>query len=360
MEREITKELLPYFSEKTQYQYYDEYKKKIKSVRNIENKFICLKGLASSTPLIGSIAFGMEKLGGGFYFRFNGKGIVVDPGIGFVTLMHQNNIFIDDIDVVIVTHNHLDHNADVRAIASLLYDYNRNKSRAVEFFDDFFSVNKMKHNIEWYLDDATYEMANSELDKGSYNKLSAFLPDTSYDILEGIKIRVFNTDHIKNCKNTYGLVLEFYEDNEVYKWGYTSDTKYFENLNQYLNGCDVCILNISDIYPKDIKGLVAKNSHLGFDGCINILKECTFNVALISEFCCMNGDYRHEIVKSMRKYVSQDVSIFAAEKGMSVSIDGKSMYCSRCGKDELFKDIKCVRPRNEFEELEYICHDCLI
>ena len=46
--------------------------------------------------------------------------------------MHKNGIYINDIDIVIITHDHLDHNADAKVISSLLYDLNNYKSA-----DDF-------------------------------------------------------------------------------------------------------------------------------------------------------------------------------------------------------------------------------
>lgn len=72
-------------------------------------------------------AFSGTSSGGGFYFRWHGLGIAVDPGIGFITSMHEHQIFIDDIDVIIVTHAHIDHNGDVRGLASLPYEFNKGR-----------------------------------------------------------------------------------------------------------------------------------------------------------------------------------------------------------------------------------------
>lgn len=154
--RDVPEYIKPYFDEASQFQHYYEYEKSNRLRRDIEDKFICLKGFSSSTPVINSAAFGRECLGGGFYFRYKGFGIAVDPGIGFTSLMHRNNIFIDDIDTVIVTHSHLDHNCDVGVLSALKYDYNRNKSREREFFEEFFDCNKDKpHRITWYMDEET-------------------------------------------------------------------------------------------------------------------------------------------------------------------------------------------------------------
>lgn len=82
-------------------------------------------------------------MGGGFYFRYKGHGVAVDPGIGFTLLMHRNNIFIDDIDSVIVAHSHLDHNSDVGILSALKYDYNRNRAGNAVFSKTSLSAAKL-------------------------------------------------------------------------------------------------------------------------------------------------------------------------------------------------------------------------
>ena len=110
IEKRIIPEYLEqYFPARTQLQYYLDYEKHAKQSRSIENTFICLKGFSSATPFFRSSTFNRPGLGGGFYFRWQGVGVAVDPGIGFMSLMHEHSIFIDDIDVVIVTHAHIDH-----------------------------------------------------------------------------------------------------------------------------------------------------------------------------------------------------------------------------------------------------------
>ena len=73
--RNVPDYIKPYFNEVSQFQHYYEYAKSVKNRRNIEEKFVCLKGFSSTTPVINSAAFGRECLGGGFYFRCGGHGI---------------------------------------------------------------------------------------------------------------------------------------------------------------------------------------------------------------------------------------------------------------------------------------------
>jgi ribonuclease BN (tRNA processing enzyme) len=59
--------------------------------------------------------------GGGYYIVFRGKGIAIDPGFNFVENLYSEGFSIADIHYVIVTHDHIDHTADVDTILSLHY-----------------------------------------------------------------------------------------------------------------------------------------------------------------------------------------------------------------------------------------------
>jgi hypothetical protein len=64
--------------------------------------------------------------GGGYFLRWNDKGTVVDPGCSFIRLFQAHTSYgIADIDMVIVTHDHLDHSQDVGTLISLFREYNK-------------------------------------------------------------------------------------------------------------------------------------------------------------------------------------------------------------------------------------------
>lgn len=357
--RDIPEYIQPYFDEVSQFHHYREYERGIGLKRNIEDKFICLKGFSSSTPIFNSAAFGRECLGGGFYFRFRGYGIVVDPGIGFVSLMHRNNIFINDIDAVIVTHSHLDHNCDVGAISALLHDYNSNKQRERSFFEKFLECGVDEpHNITWYMDEETEQSTQYILDAKDVHLLSECCDGKSIELCEDIRLYAVRTKHIKGNDKTYGIKLCFGSDAVNNKWGYTSDTCYFDELGDFFEGVSVLLFNISDIYPSDVEGRKSKRSHLGFDGSVTLLKRVIPEIALASEFCCTNGDYRYEIVKALRKVTG--TCVYPSDPGFMMDIDKKFIRCSLCGKNIPPDDIRITRPEKEFGKIQYICSSCLL
>lgn len=59
-------------------------------------------------------------IGGGYFLWHKGHGIAIDPGFGFVyALYFYHGITIRDINTVIITHDHMDHNADLETIILL-------------------------------------------------------------------------------------------------------------------------------------------------------------------------------------------------------------------------------------------------
>lgn len=66
--------------------YLDHYKRRISQTGNI---LVMLKGFSSSTPILLNYAQNTNFYsGGGFYIRWNGTGIAVDPGYLFIQNLH--------------------------------------------------------------------------------------------------------------------------------------------------------------------------------------------------------------------------------------------------------------------------------
>ena len=80
--------------------------------------------------------------------------------------------------------------------------------------------------------------------------------------------------------------------------------------------------------------------------------------ALASEFCCTNGDYRHEIVKALREFSS--MCVFPSDPGLTMDIKGNVIKCSVCGKNAPVDSIRTAHPKKEFGSIQYICPDCLL
>lgn len=362
---DLSPQIEAYFCERSHYKHYINYKEHVSLTRNIDDMLICLKGVSSSTPFFHSSAFD-DVVGGGFYFRYRGKGIVIDPGIGFVTQMHRNNIFIDDIDYVIISHNHIDHCNDASSLSAMNYDYNKCLGREHKFFSNFFEIDKPNHSIVWIVDDASSKQVKGFIDSESESKselvlLSDIVRNCTdyYSICDFISIKAIHTKHIKDSNDSFGIKLKFKGDGVDYIWGYSSDTSFFPELLVFFDDCKAIVLNVSDIYPSDLKLSKLKSSHLGYTGCQQIIEKTKSDLVLISEFACINGDNRFEIAQLLSKCAAGS-SVLPTEIGLKISISVDNAICSICNQPQPLDQIKTLRPRKSFSKLKYVCNKCLL
>ena len=362
------------------------------------NCMVILKGFSSSTPMLLNYASNDSCYrGGGFFIRWNGKGIAVDPGYLFVQNLHQEGYSVLDVDIVIVTHEHIDHSSDIRLLDDLHYHAAvNNEDYRYKWNSEEYTVDKEKvstHKISWYLDAVTYDIVQILAKKGSGFDQSCnelFKVDVEKEdeisITDDIKMRIFLTYHemYKNkektefYKHTFGVCFEC---NSVAGSkrviGYTSDTSlsvddtFKENMMQKFETCDILIANISGIYEDDILLENKKKKHLGYFGCYEIIyelmKKSTLNLkyCFLSEFSNQVTDIRYDVSKYMqsetnkiaKRYRHTQPLIVPAENGVTMDLDSLMIQCTECKR---FSDkIHILRPSGENHKLRYVCNECM-
>lgn len=312
--------------------------------------FINLKGLSSSSPIIYNNTFGTQFRGGGFYFRWRGVGVAVDPGLYFVTNMHEFGLNIQDINAVIITHNHLDHMGDMQLLDDLEYQIIK------------------KHTIQWYVCEEIFSS------RPSNPNFTLVRPGKDYDIFGVITLHTTPTRHIKNPKSktgyqntTFGCVFDLY-DNSAHSsrrrsLGYTSDTTYWSGMEQSYEAMDILVANISSIWEKDLLLEEQNPLHLGFTGCVKLLQNLKQppTLLLLSEFWNGIEDIRFTVSKQLRRLSKRkgvDTSVLPTEIGMRISLENLGIRCSSCG--SYTNHITLIRPNKPFGKLEYLCENCIL
>ena len=366
-------------------------------------------------PILLNYAEGTDNYsGGGFYIRWNGCGIAVDPGYRFTERLHETGYSVLDIDVVIVTHEHIDHTNDVRLLDDLHYNAAKeNRDHEYRWDQELFSIvrdSARPHKISWYLDSVTCEMVHvfSEKESGfdpQYNNIycvnvDAVETDDLKDKFKGfadiitartirigsdVVMNVFPTCHetfkengkTEFFRHTYGCVFECISpDTESQYIGYTSDTSLcegsiYKEMMEQLQKCRIIIANISGIYENDVLLQSAKKRHLGYMGCYRIIYDILtghqpkLEYYLLSEFSNQVSDIRYDISKYLQWETAQIAAqtrektplVLPAETGMAINLDNCGVQCSSCKKYS--KNVHIIRPFGENGKLRYICEDCL-
>ena len=166
-------------------------------------------------------------------------------------------------------------------------------------------------------------------------------------------------------ESSYGIKLELLDKitNKTIVIGYTSDTGYFNELPEFFENAEIIIFNISDINEKDVAGTELKKYHLGFYGSnklISQLKSSNQRLYIASEFCCTNGDVRTLITSSLSEATGVPVyQIIPSDVGLKIYLPNVSVYCSVCRRPNPASEMKTIPPRVEYENLRYICNNCL-
>lgn len=337
-------------------------------VSKFKNKFLMLKGMSSSTPaMLNNIFDTSDYVGGGFFFNWNGYGVVVDPGYSFVRNLHHYGLSVLDIRAVIITHEHIDHNNDMRLLDDLHFSVARYDGKKGN-----------EHTIDWYMDAVSYDIASTLCsNKAGFrkeaNRLHCVSVGSTIEMQAGeLSVTFFPTEHIRTGdagsykKHTFGC--HFCCTNDVQKRviTYTSDTRYFDQLLDYVKDADMVIANISGIYEDDYMQIKEKDTHLGYWGCYNLIKKCHEKYKqypqfyFLSEFWNGKSDIRYDIVKCIKRELEEqgvtDVSIIPSETGMLYDIENCSIQCSECGQ---YTDCVIVkRPSGLNEKIEVLCQKC--
>jgi phosphoribosyl 1,2-cyclic phosphodiesterase len=208
--------------------------------------------------------------GNAIYFGSNKTKILIDAGITYIQLktrLEQINVNIEDIDAVLITHEHTDHIGGLKVLSE-------------------------KHSIPVF--------ANSDTAKAIYNNLNVlpkfkiFTTSEEFEFKD-LKILPFSIQH--DTLDPVGFVIK--TDN--LKFGFCTDLGFATSLvKNILQDCDylyieanhhipyVAASNRSHVYKQRV---LSRQGHLSNDDCIKLLEEIIhpklkhIHIAHISEEC---------------------------------------------------------------------------
>ena len=173
-------------------------------------------------------------------FRINGSiRIHVDPGPGALLSGNKFGQNASDVQLLIVTHNHIDHMNDAGLIIEAMSEHALKKkgrliaSKSVIIGDE----NNDKGISNYHLNKLE---AHTVASPGK--KIDVKIGDASCSLLP---VPVRHED-----KTGFGFVLEM----DGKRIGYTSDTEYFDGMAKHYSGCDALIVNNIKSTPDGLAG----------------------------------------------------------------------------------------------------------
>lgn len=267
-----------------------------------ENALYVLQGWKENpqkTTLMHLLTQDAYRTAGGFFIRWNGKGIVINPGKHFLDLFHRQGLHIRDIHYVIVTNEDPNTYTEIEEIYNLNYQLNQNRAGL--------------QVIHYYLNPKTHDALAQKLkpnfkqERNMMHCLEIFLdsPEIEKIVLnEDIILTYFPTskDHA-NLAMKLELRSRHREtgDLQSISIAYLSNAPWSSYLSQKLGHCDLLIAGFGHTTLDDYSKNSYNNDCLGYHGTYSLMESVRPQLMLCSDFDGREGDIRLEVVKLLRQ-----------------------------------------------------------
>lgn len=300
---------------------------------------------------------------GGYFVRWNGKGVVVNPGERFLENFHAAGLHIKDIDFVVVTQDQAAALKDVEAIYELNY-----------------RVNKMDanlHIIQYYLNQQAHRQLSSTLkphfkqERNTVHSLELYVdsPDVeSLPLADGIVLEYFPTfspEHEPDkVLNTVGLRLVLESGKFRTSVGYVSGTAYSPVLAQHLSGTEVLVTGFGSTEANDYGKVAYNDDCLGYFGTHSLIEEIAPQLLIASEFTGTDGDIRVEVAKKLRQETTYQTHsptvVLPGDSSLTLDLETQRVRCTVTGTYVEPTQVHVVKSSEAFGSLGYLSPSCFL
>jgi len=239
------------------------------------------------------VVFRQLRHSGGMWLNLGGINVLIDPGPGSLVRIFERGFDTRDIDIVVVSHRHLDHSSDLNAVLESATESTKKQLPLLVCPEDV--VSGEEPILLKYL-------------KKGIKQIGIEKEGKEFEF-KNVKIRTL-IKHIHAGAETYGL--EFIGNGK--KVVYVPCGKFYEEmLYGYPSEADLMIFNTTFVNPK------GNIQHLSSIDVLNMLKKLKPKKSVITHFSV-------EMLKSNPKAIAEalqresGVPVVAAEDGMKVSI----------------------------------------
>jgi ribonuclease BN (tRNA processing enzyme) len=308
------------------------------------NELRVLRRWNSHTPML------QFSYGGGYLLRWQGKGTVIDPGITFLDVFQRGHPVegltkphhMEDIDLVVVTHDHADHCEDLGMLLVFLRNYNKEYEKTPGFvahtIDLVQSIGAHFRSVI-LVDNAENRAFVRAIDVPPPRRKPA-----SHRPLDlkpyNMQIEEFCTDHteVLGDRSALGFRMKLYDGkNVVFVYCDTGDTRYNPELREQYHDADLLLLHVGTM--QDEKG---DGEHLCFGGVVEILKDLEQHgelhgrpkLVLLGEWGeeFRGPDYRRRFAELAKSVAGYNGPVLPADLGMRIQLDDRCRVMCRKGR----------------------------
>lgn len=305
--------------------------------------FLNFKRWNSTSPIRSS----PSSKGGGYFLVWHHQGVLVDPGYDCLEAF-LIPFTIDDIDAVIVTHDHPDHCNDLPMILNLLHDLNEIKVQ----------VGLRPKEIGFFVSSGVDNRYGDMLRSEPAANVTVISPGRPIP-LTGLRIECQSTQtqhpEISGGNNGFGLRIRSMPRGRL-DLGITGDTAYFRGLESAFDGVRVLVAHLGRLGHPVTRGFSDK--HLSFTGIVTLVSQLSVDpdLVIVGEFGEeMNGKRKMTCDKLEEHILNQGrrVRCIPADRDMVLSLERGSL---RVGRGPFCNSIVNLRI-TESEETSIIYYD---
>ena len=230
------------------------------------------------------IVTGKQILGsGGIIFQTEGMQFLIDPGPGCLIKAKENGIHMRENTAIVVTHNHLNHMNDLRAVISAT------------------THNGLDRQCVLICPKSVYDDVEEHF-RNCFERV--IVVDAGKKVgINKIEIQSFKAEHTEDSLG-YKFICP------TYKIAFSGDTSYYECISNNFSDCDILVLNVTHLEKTE--------GHLCANDALEIIKEAKPNLGIITHFGSkMLSANPINIAREIEKQSS--INVIAAKDGMSLN-----------------------------------------
>ena len=304
-------------------------------------------------------------MGGGYFlYKTNDRGevefgIAIDPGFDFVRNLFHEGFSLSDIDLVLLSHAHIDHIRDFESMVVLYseLDKREKEKRRPHVIMTLGIYRRLAHiienpglrkYIEPYIIDIEKEIEGKYIEKQKFkfkkakesvfgNNLTAVSRGGDWQVL--IKPVLAYHNDFSEYSDSFGFRIEIESrEEDPFRFGYTGDTSWHHSITEKFKECDAVLVHLGSLIDREKEErrkfsyyedenkcweMAVEKNHPYLFGMLHLIKELTKAekpLILMSEFGEeLRGRIRLDLIRRFRGTFGHEM-IMPVDVGLDVKL----------------------------------------